>query len=83
MAIALALASVGPAYSKPVLDPVTGAAGRGAATGAWIVGGLMVSSLSLIVCSQVVGKATGKQLTTQQAWTYFSLPFGCLWLPKK
>jgi hypothetical protein len=41
----------------------------------------MLSAFSLIVCSKVVGQKTGKQLTSQQAWTYATLPFGCLYLP--
>jgi hypothetical protein len=47
--------------------------------GPWIVGGVIVSALSLMVCSQVVGKATHKEMTSEQALGAAFLPFSCLW----
>jgi hypothetical protein len=47
--------------------------------GPWIVGGVIVSALSLMVCSQVVGKATHKEMTSEQALEAAFLPFSCLW----
>jgi hypothetical protein len=80
LAFALACVSGDPALSLPLSSGET-TPPHGVGAGPWIAGTVMLSAFSLIVCSKVVGQKTGKQLTSQQAWTYATLPFGCLYLP--
>ena len=47
--------------------------------GPWIVGGVFVSTLSLMFCSWYVGNTTHHDMTSEQAQGAALLPFSCLW----
>src|ERR1700686_2648255 len=51
---------------------------RGVAVGPWIVGGVMLSAFSLIVCSKVVGDRSHREMTSVEASRAALLPFICV-----
>jgi hypothetical protein len=79
--MALLTATMGPAWSggSPVVTTVPHPAAAGVGAGPWIVGGTIVSALSLIVCAKWVGINTNKEMTSQQAIWAALLPFSCFW----
>lgn len=49
--------------------------------GPWIVGGVMVSAASLILCSHIVGVNKRREMTSHEAMFSAVVPLGCVLLP--
>lgn len=63
--------------------PVVAGGGAGLSTGgAWALGLGIAAATSLIACSVLVGRSTGREMTRQEALAAAVLPFSCLfWRP--
>ncbi|MBV6656199.1 MAG: hypothetical protein KI785_00370 [Devosiaceae bacterium] len=82
LAVALTLAVGSFATTTPAhagMDTaVVVATGGGSSTGAWIVGGLVVSVLSIIACAAIIGSEQNRELTLEEALFSGTVPLGCL-----
>lgn len=64
------------AHAAPMPMPVP--AGTSLGAGPYIVGGVLLSAVSLMVCAAHVGRVAKRELTSQEAWTAAVIPFACL-----
>ena len=78
-AVAVALATtVLPQRGHAAPAPSAVSAGVSLGAGPYIVGGVMLSAVSLMVCAAHVGRVANRELTSREAWTAAVIPFACL-----
>jgi hypothetical protein len=84
LAAAIAGAAATPAWSgetppPPPKPPPVGSSQPGPGAGPWIVGGMIVSAASLIVCGVWECQTSHKEMSNAEAITAAVIPFSCFW----
>jgi|ERR1700733_7164402 len=80
VAAALSTAVVTPAWSggaPPPIHPAPPSPGPGA--GPWVVGGVIVSALSLMICAEWECARSHREMSSEEAIWAAGIPFSCFW----
>ncbi len=80
VAVALSSAVISPAWcgiAAPSVPPPP--PGPGPSPGPWVVGGTIVSALSLMICAEWECATSHREMTPEEAITAASIPFSCFW----